>query len=167
MIPSDARTVEDPLIRTLALAAAVVVFGAPGGVALAQDYPLAGGALQEQLQHLRDHVAHDEAHRQIEEAHDRAHAEGFTSEAEHQAYHQGLQDLHGQVHDESPGTWHSHDDGGGYYGGRSYNSAPTYYGTTTYYRRPVYTTRYVTRYITRRYYRPVHHRRVYTYYRSY
>lgn len=144
----------------LVLATAVLALGAPAGVAFAQDYP---GELHERLERLRDHVAHDEAHHEIGQAHEEAHEQGFSSGREHEAYHQGLNNLHEGVHDELPGTWHSQYNGGGYaYGRQAYYGAPAYYGAGSYYSQP----RYVTRYVTRRYRRPVHHRE-YTYYRSY
>lgn len=63
------------MINKLILTAAVLALGAPAGMASAQDGP----ELREQLQHLRDHVAHDEAHRQIGQAHEKAHEGGFSS----------------------------------------------------------------------------------------
>lgn len=88
-------------MKTALLAAAALLVGAPATTALAQQYePTPGPALQQQLDQARAQAAHDEAHRQIENAHDSAHAGGFSSEQEHQAYHQNLDQLHGAVHDE-------------------------------------------------------------------
>lgn len=56
--------------------------------------------MQEQLHHARDKAAHDETHRQFEDAHGSAHAGGFSSEQEHQAYHQNLGQVHGDAHAE-------------------------------------------------------------------
>ena len=58
--------------------------------------------------HARDHVAHYRFHRGVNEAHRRAHEEGFYSNAEHRAYHRALRDLHGDFHEDHPGTRHDH-----------------------------------------------------------
>lgn len=71
----------------------------------------------------------------------------------------GLENLHAGVHDELPGTWHSHYDEGGY--GSGY-SAPRYYAPAySYGYRSYAPVRYT--YVYRR---PVHHRRV-VYYAPY
>ena len=88
-------------MKTALFAAAALFAGLPAATALAQPYdPAPGSTVQEQLHHARDKAAHDETHRQIEDAHDSAHAGGFSSEQEHQAYHQNLGQVHGDVHDE-------------------------------------------------------------------
>ena len=58
--------------------------------------------------HARDHAAHYRFHREVNEAHQRAHEEGFYSGAEHRAYHRALRDLHGDFHEDHPGTRHDH-----------------------------------------------------------
>jgi hypothetical protein len=58
--------------------------------------------------HARDHAAHYRFHREVNEAHRRAHEEGFYSNAEHRAYHRALRDLHGDFHENHPGTRHDH-----------------------------------------------------------
>ena len=60
-----------------------------------------------------DHEDHWRIHRDLSEAHQRAHEEGFYSSAEHRAYHRALRDLHENFHEDRPGTWHDH-----YYGWR-------------------------------------------------
>jgi len=83
------------------------------GLAMAQAYPQPSpeaASTQDQLDHLHDHLEHDRQHQQIEDAHAREHASGFTSEAQHQEYHRQLDNLHGDVHDALPGTEHAHDD---------------------------------------------------------
>lgn len=151
-----------------ALVAMAFLIGLPSSAALAQGYPSQEGAqTQEQLDHLHDHLQHDREHQQIEDAHDREHASGFTSERQHQEYHQKLDAIHGQVHDDHPGTEHSHYDGG-YGGGQRYGSDQGYRGS---YGPPIERRTVVTRYVTRYVSRPVHHhirhRRVATDYRSY
>ena len=59
-------------------------------------------------QHARDHAEHRQFHREVNEAHQRAHENGFYSEAEHRAYHRALRDLHGDFHEDHPGTRHDH-----------------------------------------------------------
>ena len=58
--------------------------------------------------HARDHRAHLSFHREVNEAHRRAHEDGFYSQAEHRAYHRALRDLHGDFHEDHPGTRHDH-----------------------------------------------------------
>jgi Spy/CpxP family protein refolding chaperone len=62
-----------------------------------------------------DHADHWGYHRDLSEAHERAHEEGFYSRAEHRAYHRALRDLHEEFHEQRPGTWHDHN-----YGWRRY-----------------------------------------------
>ena len=59
-------------------------------------------------QHARDHRAHWTFHREVNEAHRRAHEQGFYSRAEHRAYHRSLRDLHGDFHEDHPDTRHDH-----------------------------------------------------------
>jgi hypothetical protein len=89
------------------------------GLAMAQTYPQTpeSAMTQDQLNHMHDHLEHDRQHQQIEDAHAREHASGFTSEAQHQEYHKQLNGIHGDVHDNLPGTEHAHDDAS--YNGRS------------------------------------------------
>ena len=58
--------------------------------------------------HARDHAEHYRFHREANEAHQRAHEYGFYSGAEHRAYHRALRDLHGDFHEDHPGTRHDH-----------------------------------------------------------
>jgi len=60
------------------IAAAVLAIAAPATAAFAHD--------DDYGQHARDHRAHWRFHREVNEAHRRAHEEGFYSEAEHRAY---------------------------------------------------------------------------------
>ena len=132
------------------------------GLAMAQAYPQPSpeaASTQDQLDHLHDHLEHDRQHQQIEGAHARERASGFTSEAQHQEYHRQLDNLHGDVHDALPGTEHAHDDAAynnrssdgsrqGYqndrgYGDRGYASQYVEHRTVTRYaRRPARYSRY-------------------------
>ena len=105
-------------MKTVIIALAMSM-GLPGA-AMAQNYPPASpesAATQEQLDHLHDHLEHDRQHQQIEDAHAREHASGFTSQAQHDEYHRQLEGLHGDVHEALPGTEHAHDAAN--YNGRS------------------------------------------------
>jgi len=55
-----------------------------------------------------DHGQHYRFHREVNEAHQRAHEYGFNSEAEHRAFHRALRYLHRDFHEDHPGTWHDH-----------------------------------------------------------
>jgi hypothetical protein len=65
--------------------------------------------------HARDHWEHRRFHREVSEAHQRAHEDGFYSRAEHRAYHRALRDLHGYFHEHHPNTRHDHYDWRGYW----------------------------------------------------
>ena len=82
------------------IAAAVLAITAPTAAALAHD--------EDYGPHARDHRAHWKFHTEVSEAHRRAHEEGFYSPAEHRAYHRALRDLHGDFHEDHPGTRHDH-----------------------------------------------------------
>ena len=58
--------------------------------------------------HERDHKTHYRFHRDVGDAHERAHEEGFYSRREHRAYHRALRDLHHGFHDHHPNTRHDH-----------------------------------------------------------
>jgi hypothetical protein len=60
-----------------------------------------------------DHADHRRVHRELYDAHQRAHEDGFYSREEHGAYHRAMRDLHEGFHEDRPGTWHDH-----YYGYR-------------------------------------------------
>jgi hypothetical protein len=64
---------------------------------------------------LDDRGAHWRIHRDLSEAHGRAHEEGFYSRGEHRAYHRALRDLHEDFHEYRPRTWDDHN-----YGWRRY-----------------------------------------------
>ena len=85
------------------MAAAPLVLTAAAMPALAHDD--SGSSYN---RHARDHAAHYRFHREVNEAHQRGHEEGFYSNAEHRAYHRALRDLHGDFHEEHPGTRHDH-----------------------------------------------------------
>ena len=77
------------------IAAAVLSFTVPVVPALAHDDD-------------DDHAQHWQLHRDLSDAHRRAHEEGFYSREEHNAYHRALRDLHQDFHDDHPGNWHDH-----------------------------------------------------------
>ena len=95
------------IVNKALIAAAVLLFTAPVVPALAHD-------------DVGDHAEHWQLHRNLSEAHRRAHEEGFYSGAEHNAYHRALRDLHGDFHEDHPGNWHDHYGWRGYYGGLRY-----------------------------------------------
>jgi hypothetical protein len=82
------------------IATAVFVMAAPLTAAFAHD--------DEYGRHARDHRSHLSFHREVNEAHRRAHEEGFYSDTEHRAYHRALRDLHRDFHEDHPGTRHDH-----------------------------------------------------------
>jgi hypothetical protein len=63
-----------------------------------------------------DHAGHWGLHRQLYDAHRRAHEEGFYSRGEHRSYHRALRDMHDDFHEYRPRTWHDHYYGWGRYG---------------------------------------------------
>jgi hypothetical protein len=83
------------------VAAAVLALAAPATTAFAHDD-------DNYNQHQRDHRAHYGFHRDVKGAHQRAHEQGFDSRWEHRAYHRALRDLHGEFHEDHPGTRHDH-----------------------------------------------------------
>ncbi len=84
------------------VAAAVLALAAPATTAFAHDDD------NYYNQHQRDHRAHYGFHRDVNGAHQRAHEQGFDSRWEHRAYHRALRDLHGEFHEDHPGTRHDH-----------------------------------------------------------
>jgi hypothetical protein len=92
------------IVNKALIAAAVLLFTAPMVPALAHD-------------DYGDHAEHWQLHRDLSEAHRRAHEEGFYSSAEHNAYHRALRDLHQDFHEDHPGNWHDHYGWRRYYGG--------------------------------------------------
>jgi rSAM-associated Gly-rich repeat protein len=94
-------------INKALMAAAVLLFAVPAAPALAHDDDV-------------DHADHWRLHRDLGDAHRRAHEEGFYSRAEHNAYHRALRDLHRDFHEDHPGNWHDHDQWRGYRGGWRY-----------------------------------------------
>ena len=44
----------------------------------------------------------------INEAHEQAHEEGFSSRREHRAYHRALRNSHDKFHEDQPNTRHDH-----------------------------------------------------------
>ena len=95
------------IVNKALTAAAVLLFTTPVVPALAHD-------------DYGDHVEHWRLHRDLSEAHRRGHEEGFYSDAEHNAYHRALRDLHGDFHEDHPGNWHDHYGVRRYYGGWRY-----------------------------------------------
>ena len=95
------------IVNKALTAAVVLLFTTPVVPALAHD-------------DYGDHVEHWRLHRDLSEAHRRAHEEGFYSGAEHNAYHRALRDLHGDFHEDHPGNWHDHYGWRRYYGGSRY-----------------------------------------------
>ena len=89
------------ITKNALLAVTVFMFTVPVVPAFAHDD---GGYNK----HARDHVEHGRFHRDVAEAHERAHDEGFTSRAEHRAYHRALRDVHGEFHEDHPNTRHDH-----------------------------------------------------------
>ena len=86
------------------IAAAILSFTALAAPALAHD-------------DYGDHAQHWQLHRDLGDAHRRAHEEGFYSWSEHNAYHRALRDLHQDFHEDHPGNWHDHYRSRPYYGG--------------------------------------------------
>ena len=84
------------------VATAVLALAAPATTAFAHDDD------NYYNRHQRDHRAHYGFHRDVNEAHQRAHEPGFDSRWEHRAYHRGLRNLHGEFHEDHPGTRHDH-----------------------------------------------------------
>ena len=84
------------------VAAAVLALAAPATTAFSHDDD------NYYNRHQRDHRAHYGFHRDVNEAHQRAHEQGFDSRWEHRAYHRGLRNLHGEFHEDHPGTRHDH-----------------------------------------------------------
>ena len=88
-------------------------------------------------QHARDHEEHGLFHDGASGAHARAHAQGFSSRAEHRGYHRAQRQMHGEFHRDHPGTRHD-----GYrlppersaygYSPYSYGYAPYAYGYSPY-----------------------------------
>jgi hypothetical protein len=95
------------IVNKALIAAAVLLFTAPAVPALAHDDD-------------GDHAEHWQLHRNLSDAHRRAHEEGFYSDAEHDAYHRALRDLHQDFHEDHPGNWHDHSGWRRYYGGWRY-----------------------------------------------
>jgi hypothetical protein len=95
------------IVNKALIAAAVLLFTTPVVPALAHD-------------DYGDHVEHWRLHRDLSEAHRRAHEEGFYSDAEHDAYHRALRDLHQDFHEDHPGTGMITTGGRRYYGGGRY-----------------------------------------------
>ena len=58
--------------------------------------------------HAADHREHYQTQDALDEAHEQAHDEGFSSRREHRAYHRSLRDAHGEFHEDHPNTRHDH-----------------------------------------------------------
>ena len=79
--------------KTILAAAAALLFAVPLTPAVAHDYDNGYGD-------------HSRFHRQLEEAHERAQEEGFSSPYEHRAFHRALRYLHREYHqDDYPRGW--------------------------------------------------------------
>ena len=55
-----------------------------------------------------DHREHRATHEDLNEAHEQAHDEGFSSRREHRAYHRALRGAHEEFHEDHPNTRHDH-----------------------------------------------------------
>lgn len=116
------------MFRKLMISAAALALLAPASAFAQSDW----------YQHQQDHEEHGAFHDEVDAAHEQAHEEGFASEAEHEGYHRALREMHGNFHDDHPGTRHDgyrvpRAHGYGYYGyggydGYSYGYAPYGYG---------------------------------------
>ena len=91
-------------IGKVLVAAAMLALTVPAAPAFAHDSDYSYN------RHARDHRQHRNFHREVGEAHARAHEEGFYSRREHRAYHRALRNLHGEFHEDHPGTRHDHYD---------------------------------------------------------
>lgn len=90
-------------MKTLFLAVPLMVVAATTVPALAHDdegYP--------NDSHAADHREHYQYHEWANDAHERAHEEGFSSGGEHRAYHRWLRSQHEDFHEDHPNTWHDH-----------------------------------------------------------
>jgi hypothetical protein len=98
-------------MRKVLMAAAALALTAPLAPALAHDDDDYG---------YRGYSTHSRFHDELEEAHERAHEEGFYSPEEHRAFHRALRYLHHEYHEDNPYP----------------NYRPYYYRPGYYYRRP-------------------------------
>ncbi len=96
-------------MRKLILTAAALALSAPLAPALAHDDYSYGG-----------YSGHERFHDELEDAHERAHEEGFYSPEEHAAFHRALRYLHREYHEDRPSY---------YYGYRPYYYQHYYYGS--------------------------------------
>lgn len=126
------------MLKRLVIGAAALALLAPASGAMAQDFDYYFGNAQADQ--------HDRFHDQEGEAHADAHARGFSSPEEHQAWHEAAREGHDAYHDDHPWTGYS-GYGGGYYGYPGYYENQGYYGDRSYGRRRYY-------HHSRTYYRP-------------
>jgi hypothetical protein len=89
-------------IGKVIITAAVLAIAVPATAALAHDDD------DYYSRHERDHWEHGKFHQKAEDAHARAHEEGFWSRREHWAYHRYLKEKHDGFHYYHPGTRHDH-----------------------------------------------------------
>src|SRR5262245_12866163 len=80
------------------IAAAVLAITLPTTATLAHD--------DDYGRHARDHRAHWKFHREVNEAHRRAHEEGFYSRVAHSGYQPSLRNLNGGFNEDHPSTRH-------------------------------------------------------------
>ena len=85
--------------------------------ALALTAPLAPALAHDDDDRYSGYSNHSRFHDELEEAHERAHEEGFASPEEHRAFHRALRYLHREYHEDAdrpvysyyrPYTWHRH-----------------------------------------------------------
>ena len=88
------------MIKQMAIFAAALAIGAPAAAFAQDDDDFYDG------RHQQDHREHGGLHDEADYAHARAHQRGFYGRGEHRGYHQALRDVHGEFHEEHPGTRH-------------------------------------------------------------
>ncbi len=84
-------TGDTTMMQKVILTAAALALSAPLAPALAHDDDYYGG-----------YSAHSRFHDEVEDAHERAHEEGFYSPEEHRAFHRALRYLHREYHEDHP-----------------------------------------------------------------
>ena len=114
------------MLKTLALGAAALAFCVPAGSASAQSFDYYFGQVQGQ--------EHDDFHQDEAVAHAEAHARGFSSPEEHDAWHESAARAHEAYHEDHPYAGY-----GDYYGGyRGYSPYGGYAPYRGYYHRRHY-----------------------------
>ena len=65
-------------------------------------------AHDDQDSHAADHREHRATHEDLNEAHEQAHEEGFSSRRGHRVYHRALRNSHEEFHEDHPNTRHDY-----------------------------------------------------------